>query len=122
MRLNELLEIVNAAYPDGATRACWDAKKRKARKDMGDTLAEFVVREIADTYDGMATNDEQLNDALEAMRRAAAELGAVIASLEKRKDERVRKAGALIATDWMSAGEQAQADRRRHDLRQGGKP
>jgi hypothetical protein len=86
MKLNQLLEIVHGAYPDGATRACWDANRRKARTGMGDTLAEFVVRELADTYDGMATNDGQLNDALDAMRRAAGELGAVIIALEKRKD------------------------------------
>ena len=87
MKLNELLEIVHAAYPDGITRLCWDEKGQRARGDQGDTLAAFIVAEIADTYEGMATTGEQLDDALDALRRAATELGAVIAALERRKDE-----------------------------------
>lgn len=86
MKLNELMDVVHAGYPDGMTRLCWDEKGRQARGDQGDTLAAFIVAEIADTYDGMATTGEQLDDALDALRRAATELGAVIAALERRKD------------------------------------
>lgn len=86
MKLNELLEIVHAAYPDGITRLCWDEKGQRARGDQGDTLAAFIVREIADTYDGLADTGKQLNDALDAMQWASTELGAVITALERRKD------------------------------------
>lgn len=86
MKLNQLMEVVHAGYPDGMTRLCWDEKGQQVRGDQGDTLAAFVVGEIADTYDGRATTGEQLDDALDALRWAATELGAVITALERRKD------------------------------------
>ena len=86
MKLNELLEIVHRAYPSEDTRRCWDAKKQKVRTGAGDTLAEFIVREIADTYDAEATDEAQLDEALRVMRRACTEVTGVIEALEEYKD------------------------------------
>ena len=86
MKLNELLEVVHESYPDGATRLCWDPVKQRVRKNSGDTLAQFIIAEIADTYDEAAPGDKQLNEALNAMRWASIELAAVIKALEERKD------------------------------------
>ena len=86
MTLNELLEIVHRAYPDEQTRLCWNARKQKVRTGIGDTLAEFVVAEIADTFDPNVPTEKQLDEALSAMRWAAIELGAVITALERHKD------------------------------------
>ena len=82
MKLNELLEIAHRAYPEEHTRLCWDAKKQKVRTGTGDTLAEFVVREIADTFDTDAPEENQLDAALSSMRWACTELTAVIEALE----------------------------------------
>ena len=82
MKLNALLEIVHRAYPEEHTRLCWDAKKQKVRTGTGDSLAEFVVREIADTFDADAPEENQLDAALSAMRWACTELTAVIEALE----------------------------------------
>ena len=70
MTLNELLEIVHRAYPDEQTRLCWNARKQKVRTGTGDTLAEFIVREIADTFDPNVPTEKQLDEALSAMRWA----------------------------------------------------
>ena len=86
MKLNELLEIVHRAYPSEDTRRCWDAKKQKVRTGTGDTLAEFIVREIADTFEIDAPEENQFDAALSAMRRACTELTGVIEALEERKD------------------------------------
>ena len=86
MTLNELLEIVHRAYPDEQTRLCWNAKKQKVLTGAGDTLAEFVVGEIADTFNPNVSTEKQLDEALSAMRWAAIELGAVITALERHKD------------------------------------
>ena len=86
MTLNELLEIVHGAYPEEHTRLCWDEKRRRGRMETGDTLAEFVVGEVVDTYEETGTDDLQLGAALDAMRWAAIELGAVISALERYKD------------------------------------
>ena len=83
MKLNELLEIVHRAYPEGHTRLCWDEKRQKVRTGTGDTLAEFVVQEIVDVYEESSTDDKQLGSALDAMRWAAIELAAVIRALEE---------------------------------------
>ena len=85
MTLNELLEIVHRAYPDEQTRLCWNAKKQKVRKGTGDTLAEFVVGEIADTFDPNVSTEKQLDEALSAMRWACTELEAVIRAFEERR-------------------------------------
>lgn len=86
MKLNDLLEIAHRAYPEEHTRLCWDAKKQKVRTGTGDSLAEFVVREIADTFDADAPEENQLDAALSAMRWACTELTAVIEALEAAKN------------------------------------
>lgn len=85
MKLNALLEIVHQAYPEEHTRQCWDAKKQKVRIGTGDTLAEFVVGEIVDTYDSDEPTEKQLDEALSAMRWACTELDAVVRALEERR-------------------------------------
>ena len=90
MDLHDLMEIVHLAYPDEHTRHCWDAKKRKVRTGAGDSLAEFIVREIADTYETDAPEGSQFDAALCAMRRACTELTGVIEALEERKDAHAR--------------------------------
>lgn len=91
MTLNELLEIVHGAYPEEHTRQCWDAKKQRVLRGKGDTLAEFVVGEVVDTYEETGTDDLQLGAALDAMRWAAIELGTVIVALERHKDAHAKK-------------------------------
>ncbi len=90
MTLIELLDIVHHAYPDGATRECWDAERGRACSGSGDTLAEFIVREIADTYDASFSDEEQLAETVRVMERACGEIGDVIEALQseffKRKD------------------------------------
>lgn len=86
MTLNELLEIIHRAYPDELTRECWNEARQRACGGAGDTLAEFIVREIADTYDAEATDEAQLDEALRVMRRACTDVTGVIEALEKRKD------------------------------------
>ena len=86
MKLNKLLEIAHRAYPEEHTRLCWDAKRQKVRTGTGDSLAEFVVREIADTFDADAPEENQLDAALSSMRWACTELTAVIEALEAARD------------------------------------
>ena len=82
MSLNELLEVAHRGYPDGLTRLCWDSGKQKVRRGTGDTLAEFVVGEIVETFDPGAPAEKQLDVALSEMRWACTELTAVIEALE----------------------------------------
>lgn len=90
MKLNELLEIAHRAYPEEHTRLCWDAKKQKVRTGMGDTLAEFVVTELVDTYDPDASPEKQFGEALCALRWACTELTVVIEALETAQDSHAK--------------------------------
>ena len=91
MKLNELLEIVHRAYPDELTRKCWNREMQRPCGGAGDTLAEFIVREIADGYDAKATDRAQVADALLAMHRAQGELAAVAKALERRMERHRRE-------------------------------
>ena len=86
MKLNALLEIVHRAYPEEHTRLCWDAKKQKVRTGTGDTLAEFLVTELIDTFDPDESAEKQLDVALSEMLWARTELTAVIEALEAAKN------------------------------------
>ena len=91
MKLNELLEIVHRAYPDEQTREYWNPETQRPCGGAGDTLAEFIVREIADGFDAKATDRAQVADALLAMHRAQGELGAVAKALERRLERHRRE-------------------------------
>jgi hypothetical protein len=82
MKLDDLIEIADRAAMDGCIGQCWDKKGQRAFNGAGDTLAEFVVREIADTYDSGANDQEQLDEAARVIRRAAVDLELVAEELE----------------------------------------
>lgn len=67
MTLNELMQKVIGAYPDPDIIATyWNMDKGKMnKKAFGDTLAEFIVREISETFDPKEypTDEEQLRHA-----------------------------------------------------------
>lgn len=80
MTLEEILAVADAAYPDGLVSA--------AAQDMevGDTLAEFIFRELQDTYDSEANEEQQLAEAIRVIATARAEIEAV--------EEALREAGS----------------------------
>ncbi len=76
MTLDEIIQMANKAYPDGLV-----AKAHKG-EDAGDTLALFIVRELADIYEPDASDAEQAAAANGAMGSAIDELQAVCSALE----------------------------------------
>ena len=93
MKIEQLMEFIHEAYPDETTRECWDDRRQSPRHPTrggpgavraGDSLAEFVVREIYETFDKDASDDEQISRALNAMDAALGDLGAVAAALKER--------------------------------------
>ena len=85
MTLNEIMAVTSRAYDaDGVVLACWDPVDQRARRNprhgYGDTLAVFICREIAETYDPGATSVEQLAEAARVIQRAAAELTRITSS------------------------------------------
>jgi len=77
MTLKELVKIASEAYPDDLVQQYHDSE------GGGDTLAEFIARELSDTFDEKASDAEQLEEALRAMSTAHRELGNVVTALEE---------------------------------------
>lgn len=84
MTLVELLNRANEAYPDNYLNTYYDPLTGELDAEAwGDTLAEFIVIELKDTFDPDATNEVQLRTAREALQRAIHELDAVVQHLEE---------------------------------------
>ncbi len=83
MKLNAIMEIIHSAYPDAMTRNYWDPVQRRPAPGSGDTLAEFIVKEIADTYDAKASHSEQLAEAIRVLERARSDIGNVVSALHQ---------------------------------------
>lgn len=71
MTFEEILAVADAAYPDGLVAAVAEDM------EVGDTLAEFIFRELQDTYDTDASDEQQLAEAVRVMTSAREELEAV---------------------------------------------
>lgn len=82
MKLVEILNIANAAYPDDCVAQYYDPETgEKASGDAGDTLAKFIAIEIIETYDAESSDQEQIAEARRVINRAASELNAVASAL-----------------------------------------
>lgn len=81
MKFENIIKIADAAYPDGLIQQAFDANKDRGVEDelvsVGDGLAEWIARELADTYDSKASSLEQLKEARRVMFRGHTELGGV---------------------------------------------
>jgi hypothetical protein len=82
LSLVELLKIANEAYEDGYLAEYFDPDTGAARAGSGDTLAEFIVREIRDTFDPNASRMVQLEEARRVLMNAIDDLESVIERLQ----------------------------------------
>ncbi len=57
----------------------------KMPSPIGDTLALFVVRELAETFDAEAGEEEQIAEAIRVLSRARRDLDNIVSALEKRQ-------------------------------------
>jgi len=78
MKLSELIHKAAAAYPDARLFAYWDGQRAVSNPAVGDTLAEFIVRELCDTFDATADTPAQCVEAVRVLRKAMADLQVVL--------------------------------------------
>lgn len=76
MKLEALIKIASKAYPEDLIFQAF-----KTKKPVGDGLAEFIYRELLDTFDSSQTSLEQLQEAEIVLDRAARELNDVSLAL-----------------------------------------
>ncbi|MHB1935625.1 MAG: hypothetical protein ACYCOR_03485 [Acidobacteriaceae bacterium] len=77
-----LLNIANEAYPDGYLAEYFDSETGERREGSGDTLAQFIVAELRDTFNAEASRDEQIREARLALRNAIDDLEGVMERLQ----------------------------------------
>ena len=81
--LRELVRIAAAAYNiDDGNESSWDEVidsngRLVARGKLGNTLAEFIIIELAETYDSKARREDQLKEAERCMNTAIMQLDRV---------------------------------------------
>jgi hypothetical protein len=86
MFLNDLIRIINKAYPDDLIQQNWNFEDEcpQADAETGDTLAVFIVQEIADTFEPDADDGEQMAGALRVIHQAIDDLDRVANTLNRR--------------------------------------
>lgn len=93
VKLVELLKLVDEGYPDGVIAEHFDPETGEVLKGRGDTLAEFVVIEIGETFDEDATDEVQLEEARRCLRMAVDDLQQTMAVLLEKLIEVRQKVG-----------------------------
>lgn len=89
MKLNQLICKAASVYPDEFILKYWDMKKECPRKipEGGDTLAQFIAQELADTYDPEASDKEQVETAVQVMQATISDITTVIDALRLMRQE-----------------------------------
>ena len=94
MKLAELIHKAAAGYPDARLLAYWDGRRAVSNPVGGDTLAEFIVRELCDTFDAKADTPTQVAEAVRVLSRAKADVAEIITILSTG----VERASSLATT------------------------
>ena len=92
MKLIELIRICDGAYiqdfPESSLLELVNQRSGQPLKripsPVGDTLALFVVRELAETFDAEASDDQQITEAIRVMEMARGNLDNIISALQSR--------------------------------------
>jgi hypothetical protein len=82
LSLVELLNLANEAYDDGHLAEYFDPDTGTSRAGSGDILAEFIVREIRDTFDPNSPRSAQLEEARRVLMNVIDDLESVIERLQ----------------------------------------
>jgi hypothetical protein len=73
MTIKELLDLANTAYDSAYLEVYYD-QNGNYRQGKGDTLAEFIVLELQETFDPKATKKKQLQEAARVIENARYQL------------------------------------------------
>ena len=93
MKLLELLTTADKGYGDGAMAGYFDEATGKHKNGFGDTLAQFVVLELSETFDKDADTATQLSVARNMMRNTQQDLQNVIDALEDYEAQAEKEGG-----------------------------
>jgi len=79
LKLADIIAIASHGYPDGLIALNFNPKTGHATTSLhGDGLANFIVRELCETFDAEAPRRDQINEAVRVISTAARELESVL--------------------------------------------
>jgi len=81
MKLVELLKKANEGYDDGFLSEYFDEETGERLEGKGDTLAEFIVIELRETFDPDGDDEDQIGEAIHQMQNAKSDIEGVMAAL-----------------------------------------
>lgn len=87
MTLKELIETANNGFPDNYLAQYYDEQTGQPKEGHGDTLAEFIVKELAETFDSTASPWEQVSTAIGVIERAQEDMSGVLKALYQKWDQ-----------------------------------
>ena len=79
--INNIIKKASTGYPDGLI-AYWNFRTKHTRNIPGDTLALFIVREIASVYDPGESEAWNIRTIKRALRHAIRDIRGTIKALE----------------------------------------
>ena len=79
MTMEELIKSADDAYDDGLVQQYFEDPDG----NHGDTLAEFIVRELEDTFDPDLPTEKQIAEAIRLMTSAIRQLQDVVSAFEE---------------------------------------
>lgn len=81
LTLVELLNMANQGYPDGFLSGYYNGKTGSKKRGSGDTLAQFIVIELRETFDEEAPREEQIEEAHRVLNNGIRDLEGVIRAI-----------------------------------------
>jgi AraC-like DNA-binding protein len=83
LTFTELLNGANLHYSEGYLSRYFDVKAGRSRSGSGDTLAQFIVRELREGFDSTYSRERQVDAAVLALERAKEDLQCAIDGLRE---------------------------------------
>ena len=80
-KLKDILNAANEHYPDRYLSNYFEKKTGEPKMDAGDSLADFIVRELRENFDAAFSGEQQVEQAVQALERAKEDIQTAINGL-----------------------------------------
>jgi hypothetical protein len=79
--LKDILVAANEHYPQGYLSNYFENKTGKSKMGAGDSLADFIVREVRENFDAALSGERQVAEVVHALERAKEDIQTAINGL-----------------------------------------
>jgi hypothetical protein len=83
LSLGDILNVANKHYTESYLSPYFNATTGRSKRGSGDTLAQFIVRELREGFDSAYSRERQVDAAVQALERAKEDLQCAIDGLRE---------------------------------------